>query len=285
MMRSLLKLLSKMPLEILYRLAPLIYLVSFHFARYRRAEVFGHLATAFPDKSRDEITRIAKAYYRNLADVMVEIIKAADISAQELKARVKHNNFDLLRSLVASGQSFMLLAAHCGNWEWMLQSVNDKLPIPMDVVYKPLHAKGVDRFMLDIRSRFGADPIDFKDFANEVVRNKDSQRAYSLLADQKPRGTGRYHATQFMNRETRFFIGPEKIAQFVKMPIVYVSMVRTAKGYYRLDYRLLAEPPYKKIKGEYPVTERYARAVEAQILNQPESWLWSNRRWRSRINP
>lgn len=285
MMRFLLKLLSKLPLGLLYRLAPLIYLAMFYLARYRRAEVFDHLATAFPDKSRNEITRLAKSYYRNLADVTVEIIKAADISAQELKTRITHNNFEILSSLVANGQSFMLLAAHCCNWEWMLQAVNDKLPIPMSVVYKPLHSKGPDRFMLDIRSRFGADPIDLKDFSSEVVRCKASQRAYSLLADQKPRGTGRYHATRFMNRETRFFIGPEKVAQFIKMPIVYVSMVRIAKGYYELDYRLLAEPPYKKIKGEYPVTERYARAVESQILNQPESWLWSNRRWRSRINP
>jgi len=282
MMRLLLKLTSKIPLGILYRLAPLIYLVTFYLARYRRTIVFAHLSRAFPDKTSHQITKMAKAYYRNLADVMVEIIKAADMSAQELQTRVKYKNIEVLEPFITSGQSFMLLSAHCCNWEWLLLSLSYNLPIPMAGVYKPLHNAGVNRFIFETRSRFGLDLIDLKEFASEVLKNKSNQCAYSLLADQKPRGTGKYHNTQFLNRETRFFIGPEKIAQFVKVPIIYVRMIRVSKGQYEVDYSLLASPPYKRVRGEYPVTEQYARAVEAQILNQPESWLWSNRRWRSR---
>jgi lauroyl/myristoyl acyltransferase len=28
------------------------------------------------------------------------------------------------------------------------------------------------------------------------------------------------------------------------------------------------------------ITERYARACEADVLNSPADWLWSYRRWR-----
>ena len=148
-------------------------------------------------------------------------------------------------------------------------------------IQRPLHNQASDRFMYDTRSRFGVDPIDLKDFTAEVRKRKGTQRAYCILADQRPAADGRAHVTQFLNRETRFFIGPEKIAQFVKIPVVFVQMTRVARGRYQVAFEVLAEPPYEKKRNEYPVTEQYVRALEQQIMTAPEGWLWSNRRWKS----
>ncbi len=281
-MYLLLKIISKMPFWALYILAYLIYFIVFYVVRYRRTIVFTHLNTAFPDKSKSEIKVIAKAYYRNIADVTVETIKSSHMSIQDIMSRITYKNPELLTPLIASGKSFILLAAHSCNWEWLMLASDGKLPVSMVTVYKPLHGQGANKFIFESRSRFGVEMVDLKNFASEVMKNKRKQYAYSLLADQKPMNSGKYHTTQFLNQETRFFIGPEKIAQFIKASIVYAKMVRTSKGHYEVEYSLLAEPPYKKIKGEYPVTELYVRALEQQIFEQPESWLWSNRRWRKR---
>lgn len=278
----LLKLLSKLPLNLLYLLAGLIYLIVYYVVRYRRPIVFDHIRTAFPKMSEKEVRRLAKRFYRNLADITVEIIKGISISGQELEQRTTHKNLELIHALADQGQSFVLLSSHAGNWEWLQLAVGMKMPIPMGSVYKPLHNRKMDQVFFEMRSRFGATLIEATEFMDVVVKNRKKQLIYAILADQKPRGSAKCHVTEFLNRETRFFTGPEKVAQFARAPVVFVHMTRLKRGYYEIEYELIAEPPYQKQKDYYPITESYARAVEKHILQYPDSWLWSNRRWRVR---
>ncbi|MEH6357498.1 MAG: lysophospholipid acyltransferase family protein [Pseudomonadales bacterium] len=275
-----LKLLSKIPLSVLYLFSGTVYFLLYYVARYRRKVVATHLSYAFPDKDEQQQIAIAKSFYRNLADVIVESIHSASMTKQEIQQRVKVINPEVLQAIIDTGSSFNLLGGHCANWEWLLLSASIEVPISMDAVYKPLHAKSADRFMYEMRTRFGADLINLKDVMTEVIKRKGSQRFYSILSDQRPPTKGRAHVTQFLNRETRFFIGPEKIAQFTKIPVVFVKMTRVSRGQYEVSFELLAEPPYKKTRDTYPVTELYVRALEKQIIESPDSWLWSNRRWK-----
>lgn len=250
--------------------------------RYRRKIVFTHLKQAFPEASDVQITRIAKGFYRNFADVSLEVFKVSSMTEEDLNNRVEFVNMDVLQAIVEKGQSMILLSAHYCNWEWLLLSTALKMPVPLDAVYKPLHNKSMNDFMYATRSRFNVDPIDLKDFTKEIIKRKAEQRAYCILADQKPRSKGRVHTTKFLNRETSFFIGPEKIAAFVKIPVVFATMSRVRQGYYQVTFKVIAEPPYEKQCNDYPVTEQYVRELENLIQAAPEGWLWSNRRWRNR---
>jgi KDO2-lipid IV(A) lauroyltransferase len=259
-----------------------MYWLAYYVVRYRRKIVFSHLEQSFPELNADEITQIAKRFYRNFADVSLEIFKVGSMTEKQLSSRVEFTNLEALQPIIESGQSMILLSAHYCNWEWLLLSTALEIPMPLDVVYKPLHNESMNDFMYETRSRFNVEPIDLNDFTREIVKRKSTQRAYCILADQKPRSTGKSHTTEFLNRETPFFIGPEKIAQFVKIPVVFVTMQRVRQGYYQVTFKVIAEPPYEKQRNAYPVTERYVRQLEKLIQDSPEGWLWSNRRWRSR---
>lgn len=259
-----------------------MYWLTYYVMRYRRKVVFSHLEQGFPELNAAQITRIAKGFYRNFTDVSVEIFKVGSMTEEQLSRRVDIVNMEELQPIIDRGQSMILLSAHYCNWEWLLLSTALRMPIPLDVVYKPLHNKTMNEFMYKTRSRFNVDPIDLNDFTSEIIKRKATQRAYCILADQKPRSKGRNHTTDFLNRETRFFIGPEKIAQFAKIPVVFVTMQRVRQGYYQVTFKVIAEPPYEKQRDVYPVTERYVRELENLIKASPEGWLWSNRRWRSR---
>lgn len=259
-----------------------MYWLAYYVVRYRRNVVFSHLEQTFPELSAAEITQIAKGFYRNFADVSLEIFKVGSMTEEQLSSRVEFVNFEVLQPIIDKGQSMIFLSAHYCNWEWLLISTALKMPIPLDVVYKPLHNESMNDFMYETRSRFNVDPIDLNDFTSEIIKRKATQRAYCILADQKPRSKGKSHTTEFLNRETNFFVGPEKIAQFVKIPVVFVTMQRARQGYYQVSFKVIAEPPYEKKRDVYPVTEQYVRELENLIQDSPEGWLWSNRRWRSR---
>jgi len=164
----------------------------------------------------------------------------------------------------------------------LLLSLALNISVPVDMVYKPLHNKSVNDFMYAARSRFNVDPIDMKDFSRELIKRKSMQRAYCISADQKPGSKSRIYTTEFLNRETSFFVGPEKIAQFVEAPVAFCTMQRVKQGYYQASFKVIAEPPYQKQSDDYPITERYVRELENLIKEVPQNWLWSNRRWRSR---
>ena len=57
-------------------------------------------------------------------------------------------------------------------------------------------------------------------------------------------------------------------------------MRRLRRGYYEARFEELAAPPYSGDGTD--IIERYARAVEAQIVASPGDWLWLHRKWKYR---
>ena len=131
----------------------------------------------------------------------------------------------------------------------------------------------------EARRRFGANPIPHKHFLYEVMRRGDEPRAYALLADQTPLAKVPKHWIRFLNRDTAFFLGPERIARYLDASVVYVAMKRVRRGYYDVHIDVIAEPPYDDDAGP-AIAEAYARHLEATILASPADWLWIHNKWK-----
>jgi KDO2-lipid IV(A) lauroyltransferase len=50
-----------------------------------------------------------------------------------------------------------------------------------------------------------------------------------------------------------------------------------------VEFREVARPPHDE--NGHQIIERYARLAEQSIRSEPESWLWSNRRWKRQPPP
>lgn len=274
----LIKLLSRLPLEVLYALAPVLYIILYYLVGLRKRTVIENLHNSFPDKTPAEIKRIAKRFYRNYADVVVEMIKSISMDSRELDKRVTIRNQTLLEDYFERGQSVIVMLAHQCNLEWLMMAASIKLAHPLDAVYKPLSNQSLDRLLLASRSRFGGDPIRAKHTLMEIIKRKNQVRGYAIAPDQSPRGSDEKYWTRFLNQDTAFFLGVEKIARLTKCPVVFIGSKRIKRGYYEAEFKALAEPPYQNPSNE--ITEHYAREVERQILKDPPDWLWSHRRWK-----
>ncbi len=275
---SVLKLLSRLPLSVLYSLSDCLYVLVYHGWRFRRTLSLSNLRNSFPDKSAAELERIARQAYRNACDMIAEVLKGAVIDEQELRARVRILNIDALARFTQTGQSVIMLASHHCNWEWLLLASCLEPDVRVDAVYKPLRVAAIDRFILEMRSRFGGNPIAVKDFLSAVLRRRGAARVLALVADQTPPWDEEKHWTRFLNQDTAFFVGADRIARITRAPVFFVGMRRVRRGYYEARLQLLAEPPYS---GTGPdITERYARAAEAHIARYPADWLWMYRKWK-----
>ncbi len=281
----LLRSLGRLPLATLYGFARIVYFVTFYLLRWRRDMAVGNLARAFPEKSAAERAAILQQAYRNMSEVFAELLWGWRASADELTGRLVMDNPELVARFVAERRSVILLTAHVCNWEWLLPGGGAHFGIPIDAVYKPLRVASVDAYMREARSRFGGQPIPINSFAFELLRRAGQPRAYGMVADQTPPKHMDKHWTRFLNQDTAFYVGAEKIARFLDAAVVYVAMRRLRRGHYAVRLHVLAEPPYDGHEDEGEagggwIVEAYARKLEAEIRANPADWLWIENKWK-----
>lgn len=281
-MRFLLTSLTRVPLGLLYGIGWVVDLIIYHLLRWRRDQVEGDVAKAFPDKPADERAAIVRASYRNLAEIVMETFWGFGASADELRRRVVFENPEVVDRCAAAKQSVVLLTPHFCNWEWLLLAGGATFGLPIDAVYQTVRLRSVDAFLRDARSRFGGRPFPREDFVYELMARAGTPRAYGLIADQTPPPSQRKHWTRMLNRDTAFFVGAESITKFLDATVLYVDMRRVRKGHYAVRFTVLAEPPYEAEVGpdESPIMEAFARQLERAVIERPAQWLWVQKRWK-----
>ena len=275
------RLLSRLPLPILYIFSDFLFVASFYVIRYRRRLVKRNLRNSFPERDWKELKKIEKEFYKNLCDYAVEMLKLVTMSKEELSHRMVFKNPEVLEKYKAANQSILFLASHQFNWEWILVSASINFPMEIDFVYQPINNKFFNHLTLVIRTRFGAYPIKRDEVARELVKRKHIVRGLASVADQYPGyGHDKKYITTFLNQETAFFLGTNQLALLTQYPALYYPMKKVSRGYYEAYPVVVASPPYTKTSEV--VVENYVKLVEEVIQKHPSGWLWSHNRWKKR---
>lgn len=275
------KMISRLPLGVLYIFSDFLFIISYYLLRYRRRIVWKNLTKAFPEKEKIELRKIEREFYLNLCDYAVETLKLLTINEEELLKRVRFKNPEEAITHLKQGQSVLCLASHQFNWEWLMVCASIAYSAPIDFVYQSVHNKFFDNLSLMIRTRFGAHPVRRDGVARESIRRNKITRGVAIMADQYP-GYGRdkkYQAT-FLNQNTVFFYGVNQLAQLTQYPAFFHQVRKIKRGYYEATLEQISQPPYAKNSDE--LIENYVKAVEKMIREEPAGWLWSHDRWKTR---
>jgi lauroyl/myristoyl acyltransferase len=147
-------------------------------------------------------------------------------------------------------------------------------------IYKPLHNKYMDEVFKRIRARFGGYNVPKHSTAREIIRlRRDNKRvAVGMITDQSPNPNEAHYWTTFLNQDTVFMDGAERIAKLMDFPVFYCELQKQGRGYCRVRFDLITETPKATADGE--ITERFARRLEQTIRREPAYWFWSHKRWK-----
>jgi KDO2-lipid IV(A) lauroyltransferase len=273
-----LRLLSSLPLGAWYGFATVLAFLLDRVFRARRDVIDMQLRACFPDKDAAWLAATRTAFYRNFADVSVEVVKAVTIDPAEIDRRVRFEDVDAATAALAAGQSIIIVTSHNCNWEWALLKLGTGFDHPVHATYKPLKGRWGDRLMMTIRSRFGAQMIPARRLLMRVMRYRGPARIIAMVADQAPTSSGVRYFTQFMGLDTAFFVGPEAIARAGKLPVFYIAMRRESRGHYCMRFVQIAAAGEELASGA--MIERYAAEIERATRERPPDWLWNYRRWK-----
>ncbi len=272
-------LISFLPLSILYVFSDFMYFLAYHIVGYRKKTVFGNLKKSFPEKSNQEVKTIAKKFYQHLCDFFIEILWCIHLRKKELQKRYQFINTEAVNAYARKNIDVVAIGSHYGNWEWLLaigfQLHHDQLPI----IYRPLKNKYFDWFITKIRTQTGGIPIPMNDIYKKLLEFKKEGTTHltGFLGDQRPPGRTPFW-TIFLNQETAFFLGPEKIAKKIDAAVFFLDIRKVRRGYYEVEFVFYTDKP-RETK-EYEITKYFARKLEEVIREKPEYWLWSHKRWK-----
>lgn len=275
------RLISSLPLSVLYVFSDVLFVLTYYVIRYRRKIVWQNLRNSFPDKPAEELAHIQRSFYRNLCDYAMEMLRLVSMPAEELTRRMQFRNLEVMERFKAAQQPVIVLASHQFNWEWLLVAASLQHPMPADFVYQKVKNKFFNDLSLRVRSRFGAYPIRRDQVARELAKRREIVRMVATVADQYPGyGRDKKYVARFLNQETAFFLGTNQMAILSQYPVVYYRCVRIRRGYYTAEPIVVAEPPYDR-ESTVPL-DNYIRLVEETICKYPDGWLWSHNRWKKR---
>ena len=273
---------SWLPMPVLYVLSDILYIIIYYIARYRRKVVIRNMKNSFPDKSNKEIIKLERRYYHYLSDYIVEVIKLASISQEELLRRADIRNPEVIFDLLEKGHTcFIFSMGHYGNLDFFTGvSAGFKGRAMIHSLYRPFKNEAFERLFLYLRTRFSPFCIKKNDALREMI-NLKRNKTPSLIpfaADQTPSKANLHYWTTFLNQETAVLTGPERISKKLDIPIVYADMTIQKRGYYTVDIILITDKPRET--PELYITDKYTELMEKSIMRDPAYWLWSHKRWK-----
>lgn len=278
-------LLTLLPLKVLYLISDILFPIVYHVVRYRRKVVRQNLINSFPEKSKSEIIKIERKFYRYFCDLFIEVLYQVHMSEKEVLKRVKIINADIINNYYAQNVSVMLMTAHYCNWEW-LSSLTMALTYKNSQynIYKRLKNEKFDAFMLYLRGKYGAGTIEMQDLFRSMLskRSANELATYGMISDQTPNSQGSRFWMTFLNQNTTVFVGTEQLAKKFNYPVLFLDIRRVKRGYYTAEVKILETDPQNSKPNE--ITEKYMRMLEDKIKTQPEYWLWTHKRWKIKMN-
>lgn len=274
-------LISILPFRLLYIFSDFVYFLIYYIIGYRKKVVRANIAMALPHLSEQERLIIEKKSYKHLCDMFLEMIKTMSISEKEIQKRFVFSNLEIIKELEKEEKSIALMCAHYASYEWVI-SMNGYVSFQGFAIYKKINNPYFDKLVKKIRSRFKAYLITTKETRSVIEQNESNGNyaIYGFASDQSPQVKPQTYWSKFMGIEVPVYIGAEVLSKKYDMNVVFLKVKKVKRGFYEAEMELLSDDVQKV--PDFQITEQFLRKVEQQIIEAPEYYLWTHKRWKHR---
>lgn len=277
----LLWIISILPFRLLYIFSDFVYLIVYYIIGYRKKTVRQNLTIALPLTSEKQCLIIEKKFYHHMCDLFLEMIKTLTISEKTMDKHFVVTNISLMQELERKGKSIILMTSHYASYEWSV-SINNKLNFKAYLVYKKIANQYFDKLARKIRSKFGANLLTTQETIEKMQKNhlQNISSIYGFASDQSPKTAKIRNWGTFFGVETPLQSGAEVLAKEFDMAMIYMYIRKVKRGYYEATFEMITDEP--RSFPDYEISQLYMNMTEKQILEAPEYYLWTHKRFKHR---
>ena len=248
----------------------------------RKRFVTGNIMRAFPDKSLEEASLIARRLYKNMGISVVEFARMEGLTEAYVERQISFEGLHRIDEALKLGKGVALLSAHFGNWE-LLSAVLAIKGYGLSVVVRPLDNAYMNDFISMRRSRFGNKVIAKKNAFRLMFEVLKKNSILGILLDQR---VSRKEAvvTDFFGMSAPTSKGLAMAVMRTGSPVVPVFLHRE----HGLRHRLVCMEPLRiAVTGDMERdirenTQTFTSAIETFVRLYPDEWFWFHSRWERR---
>ncbi len=286
---SLFFLVQLIPLPVIQNLSSFLGRLFFRFVPNRRRIAMDNLTHAFPDRTAEDIERIARESFISVVLTFLESAKFRRVFAgRDASERVRQSAdgleelFQKARKVHDESGGCIFVTPHIGNWE-LLPHVSALVGIPLSVVVRPLDNPYLERLIYQSRTGTGQAIIPKRNAFFVLQKTLQEGRSIGMLPDQS---TMKGIMIDFFGRKATATPVPALLAISYNRPIVVVACCRKSVGKYE---GFVCNPiwpgSYESEKAEiFRITSEMTKDMESIIRTYPEQYLWMHNRWKTYKN-
>ena len=257
-------------------------ILFYHAVAKHRLIALHNLRCAFPEKDMEELIRIAKGVYRNLAITAAEFFDLPSITKENLHEWVELEGLEYFEAGIAQGKGLLTIIAHFGNWE--LMPVTGPLFLKSSyIVYRPLDSPVLDNIVEHVRTINGNVMVPKGGSGKRIMTLLKENQCIGILSDQNVSAREGVFV-DFFGRPACTGAGLAVLALRSGATVLPMFMARQKSGKYKFILKPLVEISRT---GDYEAdllenTQRFTKVVEDIVREYPDQWFWIHQRWKTK---
>jgi KDO2-lipid IV(A) lauroyltransferase len=272
------------PVNTNLRTARLIGSVWYRIDRKHRARAIANIQRSFPHFTEAQCDCVAEKGLQNMFMLGVEVLHTTRlVRIDTWRKYVELDNFrQPLELLMTRKQGAIMLTGHYGNWE-ILGYVLATLGFESTAVARPLDNPYLNDWVFGVRRRQGQKIVGKKGATAEISQLLAEGGVIGFVADQNAGSKGLF--VDFFGRKASTYKSIGLLAMKYDVPVV-IGYARRIDGKFRfvLGTQDIIWPKDWKDQPDplRYITQRYTKAIEGFISDDPSQYLWAHRRWKTR---
>ncbi|WP_428086104.1 lipid A biosynthesis acyltransferase [Candidatus Thioglobus sp.] len=272
---GLMKLGTKLPFKVQVAIGNTMGIAFYPILRRFRKIAFVNISACFPNKTHVEVEALVRQNFKALGISIFETANTYFATDKKIKSMLSINNEHYLTDAINKDQSVILLAAHFMPLMLGVRMLLSRRNIAS--IYRPQNNALFDKMMRKSSTSRGA----------LIIKTKDTRAILKALKNKIPiwyapdQDLGKKNCVfaPFFNIQTATVAATAKLANKDNTVVIPYFFIRTKSGYSMNFEAPIANYPDNDAVISASMTNKI---LEAQILKNPEQYLWVHRRFKTR---
>jgi KDO2-lipid IV(A) lauroyltransferase len=249
--------------------------------KHRRI-ILKNLDFAFGDKLTDEAKeQIAKRCYQNFLVYTEKFVEFSNKSLDRLNAVINYENKHYLTDAVAKGEKVILVSAHFGVWEVILQAVGGNI-IPLTTIREDIkNSSLLNDTLIKYRGKNNVEMFHKEGALLGVVKALKRGKALAYLVDQNfKHGV----AVEFFGKKVLHIHSASQMSR--KFDALIVPVFCTTDDYE--NYTIAFQEPFKCDKTDDEekdillCTQKQSDIIQAMVEARPHDYFWFHKKFKGK---
>lgn len=239
-----------------------------------------HLERAFPEQAQDQIEACLAAHFTHRYRQILSLAWLRYAPVDDICDSIQSwDGVELLKTVSARGRGVIVATPHFGDWERFNLAMGTQ--VEAAVLYKPSSDPGADRWLYQLRSRTGVQPLAVSGQGiREVYRRLSQGGIVGILPDQVP-GSGGV-PSRFMGQQVMTMSLIHRLVQSTGCAVMLGRCFYVEDGLNSGAYQLKVTPAPDEID-DFNIEQSVQAldsAVERVLKEAVPQYLWTYKRWK-----